>query len=169
MRTTIFAILAVVASAAVAAPTCDSVDCGPGKHCIAFDGKPACVEPLTCATVDCIAGFTCVEDENTPGNPRCVPKYPAATLRIQVRQTGAPLPLPSPPPSSSDLSCANVRCANGTTCEMVAGKPECAAPGTQEERTECGDKTCAAGEYCCNASCGTCAPEGGFCTAQFCG
>jgi hypothetical protein len=33
----------------------------------------------------------------------------------------------------------------------------------------CGGVICGAGDYCCNESCGICAPLGGFCTAQFCG
>ena len=33
----------------------------------------------------------------------------------------------------------------------------------------CGDNVCGSGEYCCNSSCGICAPEGGFCTQQVCG
>lgn len=33
----------------------------------------------------------------------------------------------------------------------------------------CGTAICGPGEYCCNESCSTCAPVGGFCTAQFCG
>ena len=33
----------------------------------------------------------------------------------------------------------------------------------------CGDNTCADGEFCCNESCGICAPIGGACTQQFCG
>lgn len=32
----------------------------------------------------------------------------------------------------------------------------------------CGPVTCAAGEVCCNASCGICTPPGYFCTQQFC-
>jgi hypothetical protein len=32
----------------------------------------------------------------------------------------------------------------------------------------CGDNTCGAGEYCCNASCGICAPEGGACIQIAC-
>ena len=32
----------------------------------------------------------------------------------------------------------------------------------------CGGNTCASGEYCCNESCGICAPEGGVCTQQVC-
>jgi hypothetical protein len=40
----------------------------------------------------------------------------------------------------------------------------CALPVT----TPCGTATCSAGEFCCNASCNTCAPLGGACTQQFC-
>jgi len=32
----------------------------------------------------------------------------------------------------------------------------------------CGGNTCAADEFCCNESCGICAPTGGVCTQQFC-
>ena len=32
----------------------------------------------------------------------------------------------------------------------------------------CGPSLCIKGEYCCNESCGICAPEGGFCTQQIC-
>ena len=32
----------------------------------------------------------------------------------------------------------------------------------------CGTNTCGQGEYCCNESCGICAPEGGACTQQAC-
>jgi hypothetical protein len=32
----------------------------------------------------------------------------------------------------------------------------------------CGDSFCGAGEYCCNQSCGICAPLGGVCTQQIC-
>jgi hypothetical protein len=32
----------------------------------------------------------------------------------------------------------------------------------------CGKNTCGAGEFCCNASCGICAPEGGECTLEHC-
>ena len=33
----------------------------------------------------------------------------------------------------------------------------------------CGSAVCAYDEYCCNESCGICAPLGGFCTLQLCG
>jgi len=33
----------------------------------------------------------------------------------------------------------------------------------------CGNTFCKKGEFCCNPSCSICAPNGGFCTQQFCG
>ncbi|MFO0551873.1 MAG: hypothetical protein U0271_26030 [Polyangiaceae bacterium] len=33
----------------------------------------------------------------------------------------------------------------------------------------CGGKTCGANEYCCNDSCGICAPMGALCIQQVCG
>jgi hypothetical protein len=32
----------------------------------------------------------------------------------------------------------------------------------------CGPNVCSFGTYCCNASCGICAPKGDLCTQQFC-
>lgn len=32
----------------------------------------------------------------------------------------------------------------------------------------CGGNTCGPGTFCCNRSCGICAPLGGFCTQQVC-
>ena len=34
--------------------------------------------------------------------------------------------------------------------------------------TSCGSNVCTGRTYCCNASCGICAPIGGFCTQQVC-
>ena len=35
-------------------------------------------------------------------------------------------------------------------------------------RASCGSNVCTGQTYCCNASCGICAPLGGFCTQQAC-
>ncbi|MEZ4252598.1 MAG: hypothetical protein R3B99_30680 [Polyangiales bacterium] len=45
--------------------------------------------------------------------------------------------------------------ACGCGCEPMPGE-------------SCGDNVCGDGEYCCNASCGVCAAEGGVCTQQVC-
>ncbi len=35
-------------------------------------------------------------------------------------------------------------------------------------RPTCGNTVCGDGEFCCNESCGICAPTGGSCTQEFC-
>jgi hypothetical protein len=63
--------------------------------------------------------------------------------------------------------CALVLCPYKNVCKMVRGKPTCTPmPG---ESQSCGGAVCAAGYFCCNRSCGMCAPRGGACTQQYCG
>jgi len=48
--------------------------------------------------------------------------------------------------------------------------PETEKPATQEQSLgqPCGSNSCSSGEFCCNESCGICAPKGGSCTQQIC-
>ena len=55
------------------------------------------------------------------------------------------------------------KCHPGDPCPMRPCTLQC-APG----HTKCGDAVCGATEFCCNESCGICAPEGGSCTQQLC-
>jgi hypothetical protein len=57
-----------------------------------------------------------------------------------------------------------VRCAAGTHCVANGSSASC-VPDTE---TPCGDVTCPAGTYCCNASCGMCAPPGFACIQIAC-
>jgi hypothetical protein len=41
-------------------------------------------------------------------------------------------------------------------------------PDKKSKGEACGSRTCGAGEYCCNASCGICAPAGGACIQIAC-
>ncbi|MDC3961343.1 hypothetical protein [Polyangium jinanense] len=50
----------------------------------------------------------------------------------------------------------------GCGCLRVGG------PGGGPGRVRCRENICGPGEYCCNESCGICAPIGGFCTQEFC-
>jgi hypothetical protein len=61
----------------------------------------------------------------------------------------------SPPGCGGDKACPAV-CYGVCVADAPAGEP-------------CGKNVCKAGEFCCNASCGICAPKGGACTLQFCG
>lgn len=60
-----------------------------------------------------------------------------------------------------DGSCREA--CNPCLCEADGGKvvESC-------EQAACGHAICGRGTYCCNASCSICAPDGGFCTQQFC-
>jgi hypothetical protein len=57
------------------------------------------------------------------------------------------------------------RCRPNQPCPRIACYLECHGPSDPQA---CGDRVCGTGEYCCNPSCSTCAPEGGFCTQQYC-
>jgi hypothetical protein len=73
-------------------------------------------------------------------------------------------------------------CGLGTQCQYPDGRCIeacnpclCRAGGGRVVRScrghapePCGNTTCGEGTFCCNASCGICAPLGGFCTQQFC-
>lgn len=48
----------------------------------------------------------------------------------------------------------------------LAGFP--ARPPFPPPGGQCGDNVCGPGQYCCNASCGTCANFGDYCTQQVC-
>lgn len=88
-------------------------------------------------------------------------------------------------------SCALVRCASGTHCQVVNDSAQCVEDattcaavlcevGTQcvedsgvahcvpQSGVQCGTVTCANGQYCCNASCGMCAPPGVACIQIAC-
>lgn len=71
------------------------------------------------------------------------------------------------------------------TCDPTNGGADCGgicvadtrqpAPGPGRGRGHgrgrgevCGDAVCGPGQYCCNASCSMCVPEGNFCTQQVC-
>lgn len=61
------------------------------------------------------------------------------------------------------------RCAeacNPCLCQSAGGTVIQSCGG--QEPQACGNTTCGAGTFCCNASCGICAPTGGFCTQQLC-
>ena len=75
------------------------------------------------------------------------------------------------PGTEPPKDCSEQKCDSGYHCEMKGinggSIPACIkdakAPGV-----ECGSKTCAVGDVCCNSSCGICVPPGGHCTDQAC-
>lgn len=74
------------------------------------------------------------------------------------------------------VSCGGIggfRCPEGSICvddptdecDPATGGADCGGIC----RPACGDTVCGAGDSCCNASCGICAPTGGSCTQEVCG
>lgn len=56
------------------------------------------------------------------------------------------------------------KCHRGEVCPKIACRLECHA----NDPASCGDRRCGTGEYCCNPSCGICAPMGAMCIQLAC-
>lgn len=105
--------------------------------------EPATSEP-SCADLRCGAGEHC------------------EVVEVQcIRAPCPPLPQCVPDPTA----CAAVRCMSGTRCVEEAGTARCVP---EEGGVPCGSAVCAAGQVCCNASCGICTEPGGVCIQQAC-
>jgi len=129
---------------------------GCGESCRVCDpNDPTCVE--TAEVKFCQGDGTCA-----PLTPTCGAENPCAVTLCPSNTTC--VVLHSYPPQAHCVAadaCAAVQCPTGRQCIGGACVPaQVGAP--------CGTNVCGAGEFCCNASCGTCAPLGGACTQQFC-
>jgi hypothetical protein len=58
------------------------------------------------------------------------------------------------------------KCPPNKICPKIACREIC--NGKDKSGPACGPNTCAAGDVCCNESCGICTPPDGMCTQQFC-
>lgn len=155
---------------------CAAVRCTAGTHCDDTSGTAACVADADAGStgvcnLQCAKGSHC---EAASSGPSCVPDIatscaatlcPAQTYCDDISGTATCLPLPS---------CNTVKCTASTHCELTAVQcirapcpplPQCVA---DTAAVPCGKNTCNGGDYCCNASCGTCAKAGGACTQQAC-
>jgi len=108
----------------------------------------------------------------------CGPKKPAEDAANVPKGEVASTPnAPMAIEGGAKQSCANVRCAAGTRCELVQVQcvaapcdpvPECKPDPTAGGHVSCGKNTCAAGQVCCNASCGICTDPGMMCIQMAC-
>jgi len=163
-------------------PACAVTLCPAGTSCDDSSGEARCIKASPgCAAALCPAGTTC---DDSSGSVQCI-KTPACTAKCQagehcelkeVQCITAPCPpQPTCVPDATTDPCATVRCASGTHCEakqVQCIKAPCPPIGQcvadSAGGTACGAKTCGAGTYCCNASCGVCAPKNGGCTQVVC-
>lgn len=120
------------------------------------------------AGIQCPSGKVCVDDRSDD----CDPKNGGADCSGVCRGGGRPTKSACRNPdrnyvSTSPDQCAAMLflCVEGTTPFFDA----CGCGCETSPATPCGPSQCGAGEFCCNESCGICAPEGGFCTEQYCG
>ncbi len=125
------------------------------------------------AGILCRDNTTCVDlpgDDCDParGGADCI----GVCVRPDPRRLGCANPLRSYV-SRDPNQCAvlRFRCAEGATaffdrcgcgCLQRPGRPPTAGP------TRCGDSVCGPGTFCCNESCGICAPLGGACIQIVC-
>lgn len=69
--------------------------------------------------------------------------------------------------ASSLLIAASFAC-NKPAGPQPAGSAESVGKEQPAQQVACGKHHCAAGEVCCNPSCGVCTKHDGMCTQQFC-
>ncbi len=134
-------------------PSCKDMLCKPGTHCE--------LQEVQCVRAPCPPQPTCVRDSDPCAVADCAGDCMLAN--------GKPLCLPL----ECKDPCQTVKCGKGMHCEPLEVQcfttpccpvAQCVADGGQA----CGANTCGAGTYCCNPSCGICAPKGGVCTQQLC-
>jgi hypothetical protein len=146
---------------------CDEACVEYGDCCT--DYEEVCSEPeqkLCLADDDCAGGEVCDHTEcfsNCPDGMICPAVCWGQCLPAPAaQQCGGFAGLPCP---------EGMDCVDDPTdsCDPANGGADCGgicviAPVGEQ----CGTSVCGPGTFCCNASCGTCAPEGGACTQQVC-
>jgi hypothetical protein len=139
---------------------CATIDCAAGTHCVA--------RPVTCVRAPCPPVAVCV-----PDGPFC---GGIAGIRCPGGGTCQDNPGDSCDPRTGGADCGGIcKCNVIADCSAPTvwdGSPEvCACVPAKDPGAgnQCGSKTCGSGEYCCNPSCGICAPKGGACIQIHCG
>lgn len=152
------------------ADPCAAVRCKEGTHCVADLGAASCVADVFCGG---IAGIQCpglglCEDSPDDG---CDPEQGGAdcggycTCTAQVKCRGGQIFDRSPDVCGCvEDPCNLIDCRSGALCIVQDGEPVCVSDGSWQ----CGPTVCAAGQVCCNESCGVCTEPDGACTQQAC-
>ncbi|MBK7861149.1 MAG: hypothetical protein IPJ65_21565 [Archangiaceae bacterium] len=118
---------------------CDTCACNPAP-------------PVQCGATTCPSGTECCNASCGV----CVPPGGACTKEFCQSVDAGPMC-----PPVCDIFCPNGNVKDGNGCDTCACLPSTGP-------TKCGPNTCAAGQECCNDSCGICVPPGGACTQQAC-
>ena len=151
---------------------CATVRCRSGTHCCPDCGRRACI-PDSVSCKEACTSTPCNEETCGPGEyccnescSRCVPYGQGCTREIcppgdpEIRRCGGNSRLP---------------CPDGFICVVDPGndcaktrRTDCPGICVREPGTPCGRNRCGQNEFCCNSSCGECAPIGGGCTDRYC-
>lgn len=135
--------------------SCAAALCPVDTYCDDITGMAKCIKLPSCDGTSCEVGQHCELQAvqciraPCPPQPRCV--------------------------ADAKDPCASEPCEAGTHCEAKqapctkAKCPPIAECVPDTDGTKCGKNTCGPNTFCCNSSCGICAPEGGGCIQQFCG
>lgn len=166
-------------------PSCANVRCAAGTHCqlrpvqcvrAPCPPQPSCVPDAPvdpCATVRCAADTHCVANgrratcEPDAGSCRtdadCLlnDNYCGGCACQALGRNERPVTCADP------VMCFRQPCG-GMVARCDAGSRRCRAVPAAPAGVACGRNTCAAGQVCCNASCGICTPPGGQCIQLFC-
>lgn len=138
-----------------------------GQFCGGFAGFP------------CPTGYTCQDDPNDGCDPArggadcggiCVADRRTDSARGDRRVIN-PSACRRNDPTRSYVSRSPEQC-RAISFRCVDGKQpffnECGCGCEEVVNRPCGSNVCGPGTYCCNASCGICAPEGGVCIQIAC-
>lgn len=149
--------------AAIACPGAGTCVDDPSDNCNPDKGGADCGGVCECnAQALCTEGY---EFDDSPAVCGCVPIVtdPCAAVRCRggyhceaVEGKASCVPDVNP--------CAAVLCEAGSNCVVQNGQAQC-VPATT---VTCGSVMCAAGQVCCNSSCGICTPPGGVCIQIAC-
>jgi hypothetical protein len=155
---------------------CMTVRCAAGTHCVARGNKATC-EPdkapaVTCASVLCAPGTVC---QDGPSGAKCVAVAAEcstdADCRLESNYCGGCSCLAlakgeTGPSCTNPVQCFADPCSVSTDVAACVNGQCVAQPAPTG--VQCGTKTCANGDVCCNASCGICTPPGYSCIQLAC-
>ncbi|MFT3921666.1 MAG: hypothetical protein QM778_03950 [Myxococcales bacterium] len=164
------------------ATSCATVLCAPNTYCDDIAGQAKCIPLPSCEGTSCEKGTHCELNQVTcirapcPPQPTCVvDEDPCALADCASGSACTVVDGKAVCQSECQNPCLTAKCNKSTHCEAKEVQcikapccPVAACVSNTGPSKACGDNTCSAGTYCCNESCGTCAPIGGACTQQIC-